>query len=388
MHRRGQEFIAVIILAAVATTVGLAVVSLLQAQSREGRRLGQGEQVYHVAEAGIHYYRWHLAHNPDDFMDGTGNPGPYIHPFKNRDGVVIGQFSLTIIPPPVGSTLVTVQSTGSLTGNPVPPRTLTVKLGIPSLTRYAVAANANMRFGSGTETFGAIHSNGGIRYDAIAHGLVTSAQTQYDDPDHLGGLEPGVHTHQPDPNAVFLGGRQYPVPPIDFNGITADLAALRDAADPDGIYLTASSAQGYHLTLRADGKVDMRRVTAQFNCQVRTRPNFLSPWGPWYGSWSISTEAAFTYRGGSSLAVPLPANGIIFAEDDVWVDGIINNARVTIVAARDPLDSGSATIIVNNNLLYTNFDGRDAIGLIAQTDMSAGLDHRPTRTRRTLLLQY
>ncbi len=409
-RKPGQEFIAVIILVSIAMVVGLAVVSLLQLQQREGKKLGQNEQTYHIAEAGIHYYRWHLAHNPDDFQDGTGAAGPYVHEYKNRDGVVIGQFSLTITPPPSGSTVTTIRSTGSLIGNPVPTRTVVARLGIPSLSRYAVAANADMRFGSGTETFGAIHSNGGIRYDGIAHGLVTSEQSQYDDPDHcevalrwngsnwvcdFSRNEFGVHTHvNPPPGSgvndtfraaeappssvasradVFQGGRQFPVVRLNFNGITADLAALRTAAQTNGIYLTASGsgAQGYHLTLRTNDTLDMRRVTAQTNCQTRVRRSGV--WGPWYGSYSIATESSFTYQGNSSLGVPLPANGVIFIEDDVWVDGTINTARVTVAAARDPLASGSATIIVNNNLTYTNTDGSDAIGLIAQRDFSVGL---------------
>ena len=69
----------------------------------------------------------------------------------------------------------------------------------------------------------------------------------------------------------------------------------------------------------------------------------------------------------------MPTNGIIFLEDDVWVDGQISNARVTVVAARELLASNSATIIVNNDLKYSHYDGTDAIGLIAQTDISVGL---------------
>ncbi|MBI3115570.1 MAG: hypothetical protein HYZ09_03740 [Candidatus Kerfeldbacteria bacterium] len=356
------------ILVGVVAVVGLAVVTLLQLQQREGRRLGQGEQVYHVAEAGIHYYRWHLAHNPDDFTDGTGGPGPYVHEYRNRDGEVVGEFSLTITPPPPGSTIVTVRSSGRLNGDPVGNRAVVARLGIPSLTRYAVAANDVMRFGSGTETFGEIHSNNGIRYDGIAHGLVTSACSTYDDPDHTGPNEGCVHTHQPDPNAVFLGGRQYPVPPIDFNGLTADLSVLRDEAIANGIYLTDSSAEGYHLTLKTDGRLDMRRVTAMANCSTR-RNIFL----PWYPSYSVGTESSFTYLGGSSLNVPIPSNGVIFVEDDVWVDGQVNGSRVTIVAARDPLTTGDAQMIVNNDLTYTNYDGTDAIGLIAQNNFSTGL---------------
>lgn len=370
---RGQELIAALVLIAVTLVASVAIVGQLRLQSRQGRSLGQGEQTYHVAEAGINYYRWHLAHNPDDFTDGTGGAGPYVHPYRDRDGNVIGEFSLTITPPPPGSTVVTVRSTGTLTGTPVPGRTIVATFGIPSLTRYAVAAHENMRFGSGTETFGAIHANGGIRYDGIAHGLVTSAQGTYDDPDHTGPNEPGVHTHQPDPNAVFLGGRQYPVVPITFSSITGNLVDLQGRAIANGIYLTASGVQGYHLTLRPDGLVDMRQVTGLRNCQTRTRSSIFSPWRPWYGSYSVNTEAAFTYNGQPSLAYPLPANGVIFVEDDVWVDGNIDDARLTIVAARPPLASGSATIVVNNDLTYTNYDGTDAIGLIAQRDFSVGL---------------
>ncbi|MEK7451489.1 MAG: hypothetical protein AAB643_01380, partial [Patescibacteria group bacterium] len=34
-----------------------------------------------IAEAGIEYYRWHLAHDSDDYQDGTGQPGPYTHDY-------------------------------------------------------------------------------------------------------------------------------------------------------------------------------------------------------------------------------------------------------------------------------------------------------------------
>ena len=76
------------------------------------------ERAFELAEAGIEYYRWHLAHVSDDFQDGTGGPGPYVHDFKDSSGVVIGRYSLNIAPPQSGSTVVAVESTGYLLDNP------------------------------------------------------------------------------------------------------------------------------------------------------------------------------------------------------------------------------------------------------------------------------
>jgi hypothetical protein len=69
-----------------------------------------------------------------------------------------------------------------------------------------------------------------------------------------------------------------------------------------------------------------------------------------------------------------PTNGIIFVEDHVWVDGQINGARLTIAAGSFPYSpSQQKNITVNTNLQYTNYDGTDAIALIAQGDFNVGL---------------
>jgi hypothetical protein len=56
-----------------------------------------------------------------------------------------------------------------------------------------------MRFGAGTEVFGKIHSNVGIRFDGVAHNVISSGVASFDDPDHGGGNEFGVHTHDARP---------------------------------------------------------------------------------------------------------------------------------------------------------------------------------------------
>jgi hypothetical protein len=46
-----------------------------------GQNLYNRELALNVAEAGIEYYRWHLAHGPEDYQDGTGHTGPYTHSY-------------------------------------------------------------------------------------------------------------------------------------------------------------------------------------------------------------------------------------------------------------------------------------------------------------------
>ncbi len=111
--KRGAILALVIVFAAVTTLViisGLANYALFE--NRASNRIADRNQALDIAEAGINYYRWHLAHNLTDFQDGTGKPGPYVHTYTDKNGTVIGYFSLTITAPNVGSTVVTIESTG------------------------------------------------------------------------------------------------------------------------------------------------------------------------------------------------------------------------------------------------------------------------------------
>ncbi len=66
---------------------------------------------------------------------------------------------------------------------------------------------------------------------------------------------------------------------------------------------------------------------------------------------------------------------MIFAEDDAWVNGQINTARLTIAAGRFPDNPAHRkSITVNNDLLYTNYDGQDIIALIAQGNFNVGFE--------------
>jgi hypothetical protein len=349
------------------------------------------EQSLQIAESGIEYYRWHLAHASTDFQDGTGAPGPYVHIFYDKDGNAIGTYKLTITPPTTGSTLVTIKSEGSLYISPKIKRTVEVKLAIPSFAKYAVVANDNMRFGEGTEVYGPIHSNGGIRFDGIAHNLITSALSSYNDPDHSGNNEFGVHTHVNVPPSsgvndtfrsaeapnntpaarsdVFMAGRQFPVPQADFTGITNDLSSIKTNATANGKYLAPSGALGYHIIFKTNDTYDVYKVTNLASASNSCSNNSSGTDANW-GTWSIKSSNGQTFVANYAN----PTNGLIFVEDNVWVDGQINTARITVAAAKFPDNVAQRkNIIVNSDLKYTNYDGQDVLSLIAQDNITVGM---------------
>jgi hypothetical protein len=249
-----------------------------------------------------------------------------------------------------------------------------------------------MRFGEGTEVFGPIHSNGGIRFDGLAHNLISSAKSSYDDPDHSGNVEFGVHTHRNIPPStgvndsfrsleapsnpvtnrsdVFEAGRAFPVPSVDFVGITSDLSSIKTKSQANGHYYSASGALGYHIVLKTNDTYDLYKVNQMANVSTSCINNSDIGQSGW-GVWSI--------RGGTSAQTLLgtysfPADGVVFLEDNVWVDGQINTARLTIVSGKFPDSPSTRTsITVNNDILYTNYDGSDVLALIAQGNINVGM---------------
>lgn len=334
-------------------------------------------QALEIAEAGIEYYRWHLAHAPNDFQDGTGHVGPYTHIYYDKDGKQLGKFILDIIPPDVNSSIVTLKSKGQIDTNPNIERQVETKMALLSVIKYAIIANNNLKIENGTEIFGPVHANGGIHFDGLAHNLVTSGRSTYDDPDHGGSLEYGIHTHVPPVDLlppsplpirsdVFENGRNFPVPIVDFNGLTLGLAQIKSTAQKSGNYLAPSGNRGYHIVLKTNDTFDVYKVTRLIKHPEGCR-NILKPRQKGWGIWSI-------YEENFVANYPFPANGLIYVEDSVWVEGQINTAKITVAAGLLPASLRTyKNIYLNKNLTYTNYDGQDAIGLIAQGNVTVGM---------------
>ena len=351
---------------------------------RAARHSEYRAQAIQIAEAGIDYYRWHLAHAASDYQDGTATSGPYVHDYYDKQGNKLGTFTLNITAPALGSTLVTIKSTGKVVTDSSIGRTIQAKLAKPSFAKYAVVSNSDMSIGA--NIIGPLHSNGGILFvSGAAQNLVTSAKVTFNSTTTGFTNQWGVYTSgDPVPNTaftsvtpVFIAGRQVGVPAVDFSGITADLAQLKADAQTSGVYYGPSAGGiGYHIVLKTTNKFDIYNVTAN---AAATCTSYA-----WWGAnactavpnttWSIGTQALIAAN------VSFPANGVIFASDNIWVDGQINGARITIVAAVLPDVGNRKNIIVNDNLLYTDeLNGNDVIGLIAQDSFLIGLNSQDTQ---------
>ena len=94
---KGSILLSVFIFSSLAVTVSLGFIGWAASSLKVSKRLVYREQAFQIAEAGVDYYRWHLAHSSTDFTDGsTTSSGPFTHIFYDKDGERIGYFELEI----------------------------------------------------------------------------------------------------------------------------------------------------------------------------------------------------------------------------------------------------------------------------------------------------
>jgi hypothetical protein len=318
------------------------------------------DKAFNIAEAGINYYSWLLNVNPSDYTDGTGQPGPYVHDYKDPQGDIIGHYSLEITPPTHSFPVITITSTGWVDQYPRIKRSIEAQYGQIVLTRYAFLHNSAMWFGSDITVNGPVFSNGGIRQDGTNTSTVESAKKTY-----ICGLETGCNNPEEKPGIWGSGGLSslwsFPVRAIDFESIKVNFTSMKSAAQSDGLYLGPSGGQGYHIVFTPDGNFSVYIVTGALNI-------------PGY-SWENGCENLYqeivseTALGTYSVA----STPIIFVEDHVWLNGTVNG-KTTVAAARFPLGTFNANVWLTDNLIYLAKDGNSKLGLIAEKDVVFGLN--------------
>ncbi len=390
--KQGSITVYILMIASISVTLLTSLAIFVANSQKNSSNEVSRQKALQFAEEGVYYYRWYLAHSLDgknkqqiqEFWENgspIGTVDPYGKAVVNFDGESVGEFEITVTPPSSNSTIILVESVGWTYRHPNIKKRIKVRFRKPSWSEYSVLANDVMRFGEGTNVFGPIHSNNGIRFDGVANNVVTSSVAEYSDPD-TGLVKPGVWTSQSDESSVFLAGNEFPVPSIDFNSVTSDLSLIRTDSQINGLYFDDDTYEaescdyvwsgwpppwwdwvcaaadrtvfGYHFTLRVDDKVEVRRVLNYEGDQVDETATYL-----------IIEET-------DAEIFSLPANGLIFADKNIWVDGQINSAQLTIASA-DLDGSTDSNIYINNDILYTNYNGDDIIGLIAENNILVGL---------------
>jgi len=363
--QRGFSIVYLVVAIFIFSLVLLSILQFASTQLKVVRSTANREQAFQIAEAGINYYQWHLAHFPSDYWDGNASttPGPYIHDYTDFDQqTVLGRYELTITPPAVGSTVATIKSKAYTFDNPKQTRTISVRYGVPSLAKYSFLTNESVWIGGNEHVTGQMHSNGGIRFDGTGNAPITSAKKTYSCPSWSGSpcpaTKPGIWGAAPASTQTFW---KFDVPSIVFSSMTSNLNYMKGLASADGApaYLGPSNNKGYSLVFNANGTVDIYIVK-----KLTTAPNNTYDVNGAPVSRSIDYDPDASQRKLIYDDAVIPAHGIFFFQDHVWVEGTVNG-RVTVVAAIPGATSNYPNIIIAKNLLYAG-SGTDVLGLIAQ----------------------
>lgn len=324
------------------------------------------QRALEVAEAGINYYRWYLAHYPGDVTNGTGASGPYTHVFYDPEGAAIGEFSLSISSNAFCGDVASVEvtSVGYLYDNPEIVRTITAQYSRPSVAEYSYIINSNVWAGPDRQILGPYHSNGGIRMDGQNYSTVSSGQSTWLCNPSFGctptTTRSGVFTTTANANTSLFS---FPSPPINFNSITVNLAQMRSKAQTGGgIFLPPSGQQGYRITFNSNGTISVRRVTS-------TTQYWGNPTGA-LTDWAQERNVIANTSGATVYTIP-DACPLIFVQDKVWLEGAVSK-KVTIAAADELSSSINPSIILNNNITYTSASSSGLLA-IAEQDVLLGL---------------
>lgn len=420
-NKKGGALVAVLVMVVIVAIILSSLLTYITAQLKFSEDRVERERAFQIAEAGAYYYRWYLAHviegrttaQIENFWKnenpiGTNPADSYTAEFKDPGGIAIGKYKLEVIAPKAGSTVVWVKSTGSTYKKPSIERVVQVRFRRPSWSEFVFLSNSFMNFGDQSTVYGKVHSNDGIRFDGKAYNVVSSGKSRFNDTAYSGNrMEFGVHTTVnpadgaapaypwatgtvPLRSDIFVGGREFPVPEVSFVGVTTDLGNMKTQAKNEGKYFD-SAGVGRRINLKSDGTFDICTVNS-----VISNPFAISKYnGIITGATGIfsalngsvcsttaccaGTACAYLQPGKansgrciSSSNYPLVDNRVIFVEDNIWIEGVVNNKRLTIVAANLAGGAEKANIYIgisNQDLRLSAYNCENTLGLIAQQDI-------------------
>lgn len=334
---------------------------ITQKQTQDDKR--NAERALAIAEAGLNYYKWYLAHNPDDLTNGTGNPGPYVISYSDPEADVIGEYELAITGNSACGeiTSIDIESTGRTSEDPSIERSISARYAQPTVAEYAYIINSNVWAGDDRTIVGPYHSNGVIRMDGTNNSVVTSGQENWTcdedelpcDPHNDGDTVDGVYGDGPGSDLWV-----FPAPPISFAGISVDLATMQDkAANAGGIYLGPSGQYGYKIEFKADGTIDVYRVRRKEN----------EPRG---NAWGYQLNKIKNAQFVANYDIP-EACPLVYVEDQVWLEGTVNG-KATVAAADIDTNGVEPSIILQDNITYVNEDS--GLLAVAEYDVLVGFD--------------
>lgn len=353
-NNQGSALSYTLIIVSISAILFSGIIGYVASQVNYSYRVAASERALHVADAGIDFYKWYLAHETDgmqmqeiiDFWEET-SPYPYgvDIPYES-DFNGIGKFHLTVTPPGSGSTIITVESVAWTYDRPEVTRTIRARLRVGSWSEYVILANTDIVVEDGEDVDGKVHANGGIRFDGVAHNVVSSAVSGYVDPDS-GLTKDGVWTSWAGEyntnmgSNVFLVGKKFPVPEKDFDSVTASFSQIFDAAEE--INLNFSPSTKGRLIVLDGNKVNIYDVlNTNKGVVTRTHP--------------------------TQMNVDLPDVAAIYVDKNIWVEGHLGSGKKLVIAANNPsVEHGN--IFISNDIIYDDYVSGTVLGLVAKNDI-------------------
>lgn len=395
---KGSAIVYALVVMAIVAILLTSILQYVVSQMKFNINRVERERAFQISEAGVYYYRWFLAHQTASmkaaqlktFWESEAPGGrreyaevEYVDP-ETQEG--IGKYQITVDKPEPSSTVVTATVTGWTYKAPNTNRVVQVRFRRPSWSEYLFLSNSFINFGNQSEVFGKVFSNNGIRFDGLAHNTVNSALPSFNDPTYGGnGQEFGVHTtiNPADPEApsypwpdgtvpsrpdIFMGGRAFPMPEISFNGVATDLDYMKSQAKGGHGKYFDKSGLGRKIILKSGGTYDVCTVdTANSNLHTISKYKKMN-----CSTGDVSTSTCDTCSGQCLCTYSIINDGAIFVENSAWVEGSIDNKRLTIVAANLSGSGSQADIYIgisNNNLRYGAYNCDNILGLVAQRDI-------------------
>jgi hypothetical protein len=315
-----------------------------------------------IAEAGLNYYRWYLAHNPGDVTNGTGLPGPFVHEYKDPEGGTIGEFSLDISSNEYCGDIASIDitSTGHTYVDPDAIARISARYKQLTVADYSFINNASIRYGSTRVITGPVHGNQGVRMDGAHNSFVGAGVPTFDGND-------GVYTTTVNATPGLF---RFPISPIDFTGLTIDMAQIRARAQSDGIYYGPTAQDGYRLEFNSDGTIDVYEVTQTSNYWS------YSAVEKWHQGERNDIRNETLLNAGLVINPDCP---VLFFEDKLWIEGQVTQkvaVGVGLNTTPNPYGSGSNgqnNIVIHNNLQYVpNSDA--GLVAIAEEDIDVGIE--------------
>ncbi len=382
-HRqRGVGLISVLALTAILGIVVASTLALAKSSTTGAARENRGEVTLQAADAGVNQYISRLVEDPrywdhhvDAAEDPRIDPDGVVHPpgstwtpgtlwtyagppttWTAVQDARFGQasYSLRVTPPPLGSDVVTVQSTGRAgqEGGRARVRSVQSQIQPTSIADFQMISNRSIKYGPTSVTTGKVYSSEDVNHRGTAKAPVYAQRLVCS---HSGFLCPSSYTGSDiyeagafDSTTVPSFRDVFPMP-IDFQQFTQTRLDVQDAAEAGGIARNDPSAHGWMVQFLSDGRVRI---------------------------WRIDDSPGLGHRI-DRLSCPetlnVPANGAMYFEQSVVVsDGSSLADDCGGTGPRDSIVNGRVTIATKGNVFIggnIEYAADSVLGLIAAQEV-------------------